>query len=195
LPGIPRRLAGVANTGTLLVPPDYPFGSPRTARPHLMPPGVAGVCHARGRPMTPPNSIKMIAPISIARPKGAERSAAKSIRARSPPGGFVGSFLHRRHRAFIQARSLFTICEKRSWHDHEDRELPGTRRSAITATLQWNPHLPLDQVDIGLVGCHSTVVSPIAQARATARASSSSCAYWCRPASGGEPMLLRLRQR
>ncbi len=28
-------------------------------------PGVAGVCHARGRPMTPPNSIKMIALITL----------------------------------------------------------------------------------------------------------------------------------
>jgi hypothetical protein len=26
---------------------------------------VAGVCHARGRPMTPPNSIKMIALITL----------------------------------------------------------------------------------------------------------------------------------
>ena len=49
----------------MLVPLDYPFGSPRTARPRLMPPGVAGVCHARGRPMTPPNSIKMIALITL----------------------------------------------------------------------------------------------------------------------------------
>ena len=68
--GIPRRLARVANTGTL------PAAVRRHFLPSRIPPNGAtrlecglrltpGVCCARGRPMMPPEPIKAIATITL----------------------------------------------------------------------------------------------------------------------------------
>src|SRR6266516_5740413 len=72
--GIQRWLASVTNTGTVLVPfgprpaPQQGLTSNGTARPRLVrleTHAPAGVCHARGRPMTPPKPVKVIALMTL----------------------------------------------------------------------------------------------------------------------------------